>query len=70
MKVQVRLRPGKDDDIQKALEEAVKCLPEDKDRSDIIRAALRAFLLPKQTNSPATQEVTRLPGGGIQLRIK
>lgn len=53
-----RLRPGKDDDIRDALEQAAVR----EDRSDVIRAALRAYLLEQRQ-----QQAVR-PGPGPQLR--
>lgn len=47
-----RLRPGRDEDIEQALAEA----PVELDRSDLIRAALRAFLGITKANVPVGAE--------------
>lgn len=60
--IRVRLRPGKDDDIGRALEDAAK----KEDKADIVRAALRLYFFgPKQ--NPA---VHKLAGNGIRLDLR
>lgn len=69
-----RLRPGRDDDLIKAL----ASIPEDLDRSDFIRAALRAFLGGTKGNvlppglSPACGQINRveLEASGIPTLVK
>lgn len=64
--VSFRLRPGKDDDIAEALEKAAKI----QDKADIIRAALRSYLLKGPERQPRKLDPTALEGVEIKKKEK
>lgn len=59
-----RLRPDKDEDIARALEKAT----EKEDRSDIIRAALRSYLLENSIQRRPGKRLNKADLAGTELK--